>query len=126
MYKQDKHVQSHVRFLRHIILCPNQPRHSKEKFAKLGDAIYEQKIESHVEQGNKGKFVAIDIETGEYELDKDELAAVDRLLARAPDAQIWVRRVGSRCLHHYGPRHISRARLHPADENGKICRGAVP
>jgi hypothetical protein len=31
--------------------------------------------------------VAIDIETGAYEIDGDELAAPDRLLARVPDAQ---------------------------------------
>ncbi|NIR52762.1 hypothetical protein GWO43_29500 [candidate division KSB1 bacterium] len=90
-------------------MARNQPRYSKEEFARRGDAIYEQKIKSQVEPENEGKFVAIDIETSEYELGKEELTAVDRLLARIPDAQIWITRVGSRYLHHYGPRSVSRA-----------------
>ena len=44
----------------------------------------------------RGKFVVIDIDTGAYEVDADELAASDRLLARYPDAQVWLRQVGSR------------------------------
>jgi hypothetical protein len=51
---------------------------------------------------NEGKFVAIDIETGVYEIDGDELVASDRLLARLPDAQIWLRQVGSRYVRRFG------------------------
>jgi hypothetical protein len=29
-------------------------------------------------------------------MDRDELAASDRLLARLPSAQIWLKRIGSR------------------------------
>ena len=39
--------------------------------------------------------MVIDIETGAYEIDRDELAASDQLLARRLDAQMWTRRVGS-------------------------------
>ena len=35
-------------------------------------------------------------EQGAYEIDQDELAASDRLVARRLDAQMWTRRVGSR------------------------------
>jgi hypothetical protein len=45
---------------------------------------------------DEGKFVVIDIDTGNFEIDVDELAASDRLLARNSDAQLWVTRVGSR------------------------------
>jgi hypothetical protein len=84
-----------------------QPRYSKEEFARRGDEIYESEIRPHVEAGNAGKFVAIDIETGVYEIDADELAASDRLLARRPDAQIWLRRIGSRYVRRFGPRYPS-------------------
>jgi hypothetical protein len=43
---------------------------------------------------DKGKFVVINIETGVYEMDTDELAASDRMFARNPDAQLWLRRIG--------------------------------
>jgi predicted aspartyl protease len=61
-----------------------QPRYSKEEFARRGDGMYEQEIRPLVEAGNDGKFVATDIETSAYEIDVDELAASDRLLARVP------------------------------------------
>lgn len=82
----------------------SQPRYSKEEFARRGDAIYERDLRPHVEAGHEGKFIVIDIETGAYEIDADELVASDRLLARHPDAQMWLRRVGSRYARRFGTR----------------------
>ena len=84
-----------------------QPRYSKEESARRGDAIYQREICPRLEADDQGKFVAIDIETGEYEVDNDEMAASDRLLARIPDAQIWLVRVGSRYVRRFGPRQRS-------------------
>src|SRR5438874_1813125 len=81
-----------------------QPRYSKEEFARRGEAIFERDIRPVVEGADERKFVVIDIETGAYEIDADELAASDRLLARVPTAQIWLRRVGSAYAHRFGPR----------------------
>jgi hypothetical protein len=86
-----------------------QPRYSKEEFARRGEAIYERDIRSLVEPGNEGRFVAIDIETAAYEVDADELAASDRLLARFPTAQVWLRRVGSRYARRFGGRGRAEA-----------------
>jgi hypothetical protein len=36
--------------------------------------------------------MVIDIDTGAYEIDEDELVASDRLFARNCDAQLWVTR----------------------------------
>jgi hypothetical protein len=81
-----------------------QPRYSKEEFARRGDEIYERDIRVKVEPSCDGQFVAIDIETGAYEVDENEISAADRLLARVPDAQTWLRRVGSRFTRRFGPR----------------------
>lgn len=86
----------------------SEPRYSKEEFARRGDELYEREVRAILEQGNEGKFVAIDIETGAYEIDADELAASDRLLARVPNAQIWLRRIGSRYAHRFGLHRRSR------------------
>lgn len=83
-------------------MAVSQPRYSKEEFARRGDAIYERDLRPHVEAGNEGKFIVIDIETGAYEIDADELRASDRLLARHPDAQVWLRQVGSRYTRRFG------------------------
>jgi hypothetical protein len=55
-----------------------------------------------VEPGCAGQFVAIDIETGGYELDTDDYAATERLVARYPDAQIWIMRVGQPTAYRIG------------------------
>lgn len=80
----------------------SKPRYSKEEFARLGDEIYDRDIRPHIEPADEGKFVVIDIETEKYEVDRDELAASDRLLARRFDAQMWTRRIGSRYARHFG------------------------
>ena len=79
-----------------------QPRYSKEEFAQRGDRWYETEIRQKVEAGNHGKIVAIDIETGDFEVDAREIAACNRLEARHPDAQIWIVRVGSRHVRRLG------------------------
>jgi len=71
------------------------PRYSKEEFLRRGEEIFERTIKTSVEDRNPRDFVAIEIETGSYEVDADEMAATDRLHARIPGAQVWVRRVGS-------------------------------
>jgi ribosomal protein L16/L10AE len=81
-----------------------QPRYTKEEFARRGDEIYESQVRSQVEEGNHGRIVAIDIETGAFEVDSNEIEACDRLEARYPDAQIWIVRVGSRHVRRFGGR----------------------
>ena len=81
-----------------------QPRYSKQEFARRGDELYQRHIRPVVEAGNTGKFVAIDIDTGAYEVDADELGASDRLFARYPQAQIWLIRIGSRYVRRFGVR----------------------
>lgn len=79
-----------------------QPRYSKGEFARRGQEIYNSTVRPQVEQGNHGKIVAINIETGAFELAKDSLTASDQLLARYPDAQIWFVRIGHRAVHRVG------------------------
>jgi hypothetical protein len=80
-------------------------RYPMEEFARRGDEIYRRKIEPKLNDRDKGKFVAIDIETGNYEIALDELSACDRLQARFPEAQTWLIRVGSRSAYDFGLLH---------------------
>ena len=81
-----------------------EPRRSKSDFAPRGDSLYETEVEPRLAPEDTGKFVAIDIDSGAFEIARDELSASDRLLARRPDAQVWLRRVGSRHTHRVVPR----------------------
>lgn len=84
------------------------PRYSKEEFARLGRDIYETKVRSQVEKGNDGKLVAIDIETGAFEVADTSMEAVDRLYEREPNAQPWVIRIGHRSVFRLGSRSLRK------------------
>jgi hypothetical protein len=79
-----------------------QPRYSLEEHARRGDDLYQQHIRPQVEAGNHGKIVAIDVDTGAFEVAEDTLTASQRLLTRYPDAQIWCIRIGHRGVHRFG------------------------
>ncbi len=85
-----------------------QPRYSKEEFARRGNEIYESQARSQVEEGNYGKIVAIDIETGAFEVADTPMVAVDRLYEREPDAQPWVIRIGHRAVFRFGSRSLRK------------------
>ncbi|KAM3099618.1 hypothetical protein ACKFKF_14160 [Phormidesmis sp. 146-12] len=85
-----------------------QPRYSKEEFARRGDEIYESQVRSQVEEGNHGKIVAIDIETGAFEVANTTIEATDRLYERVPDAQPWVIRIGHRTVYRFGSRSLKK------------------
>ncbi len=84
-----------------------QPRYSKEEFARRGDQIYQTQIRPQVEPGSHGKIVAIDIETGEFEVADDTMTATRKLRERLPDSQTWVVRVGYRAVHRFGARSLN-------------------
>ncbi len=83
-------------------MATTQRRYSKEEFARRGDALYETRVRPRLDPGDEGKFVAIDIETGDFAIDADELKAGNKLRKRIPDAQIWMVRVGCRSVHRVG------------------------
>jgi hypothetical protein len=85
-----------------------QPRYSKEEFAQRGDYIYETQIKPQVGADNNGKIVAIDIETGAFEVADTPMVAVDRLYERLPDAQPWVIRIGHRAVFRFGSRSLRK------------------
>src|SRR5438067_1190132 len=70
-----------------------ESRRTPEEVARLGADVYESQVRPALGPDDEGKFVAIDLGTGDYELD-DDYAAVTRLRARRPGADIWLSRVG--------------------------------
>lgn len=70
-----------------------------EEVVERGKEIYERAIRHLVEAGNKGRVVAVDVRSEEYELADDAITSASRLRARMPDAEIFVLRVGYPTLH---------------------------
>lgn len=69
-------------------------RRSPEDVARLGAEVFDRRVQPALGDEDDGKFVAIDVGTGDYELDEDDYAAVTRLRGRQPAAEIWLGRVG--------------------------------
>ncbi len=90
-------------------MAVRQPRYSKEEFARRGNKIYETQVRSQVEAGNYGKIVAIDIETGAFEVADTPISATDRLYERYPDAQPWVIRIGHSAVYRFGSRSLKKS-----------------
>ena len=85
-------------------------RRPKEETARLGDEIYRQDIRAQVEAGHDGKYVAIDVDSGNWAIAESELAASDLLLAQCPDAiDVWLLRVGYRAVASIGGGSLRRA-----------------
>ena len=69
-------------------------KYSPQEVEAKGEELYERNIRARVEPGNKGKFVVIDIETGEFEVDDDDLLATKRALEKRPEAVLYGLRIG--------------------------------
>ena len=72
------------------------------QIAPIGRAIYKDKIRDTLGPGDKGKLVVIDVTNGDYEIDEDHIAALERIHQRNPDAYTWTERVGYRAAYHMG------------------------
>lgn len=83
-------------------------RFSSQQVESRGEAIYRQQIRGLVEQTNRGKYLVIDIETGDYEVDDDDLEATKRTLAKRPGAVLYGLRIGYPAAYTLGG-HIAAA-----------------
>jgi hypothetical protein len=90
-------------------VVPHEARNNREEFARRGRELYERNVLPVLRPDDKDKFVAVDVESGDYEMDRDDYAATERLLSRRPDAQIWLEQVGQRAAYRLGARSASGA-----------------
>ena len=69
-----------------------------------GRTLYEERLRATIEPGNTGKFLVIDVDTGEYELDANDLVASKRARVRFPSARLFMMRVGHPAAYRLGGR----------------------
>jgi hypothetical protein len=70
------------------------PRYSSDEIVERGQALYDQQIREKVEPQHNGQFLVLDIETGEYEVDADSVAALERATAKHQGPALYLVRVG--------------------------------
>lgn len=85
-------------------MITSEPPDRLAEDARRGQEAFEQHVRPVLRPEDDSKFVAIDIETGSYEIDADDYAATGRLLARLPAARMWLMRVGQATAYRMGRR----------------------
>ncbi len=78
--------------------------YTTEETVRRGREIYERKVRAEVEAAHDGAFVVVDVTTGAWEIDEDDVAASDRALARNPHAVLYFARVGRPAAYRIGTR----------------------
>ena len=76
-------------------------RYSPAEFAEKGSQLYHQTVLPTLGIQSDDMIVAIDIETGEFELAGTTLAAAAKMFERLPAAQLWFERVGAQSVHRF-------------------------
>ena len=74
---------------------------------RVGKARYAE-IRAEMEAKHWGKMVVIDVHSGDYEIDSDDLTATMRLLERQPAAMTWGERVGYPAAYFFSWHPLSR------------------
>ncbi|MBY0523553.1 MAG: hypothetical protein K2R98_09135 [Gemmataceae bacterium] len=80
-------------------MSTTEPHLSREELARRGEETFTRQVRPTLRPEDDGKFVAIDVESGNFEVDEDEYAAVARLHGRVPGAQVWLVRAGYPATH---------------------------
>ena len=71
-----------------------EPPRSLDERDRLATETFDRRVRPLLRPEDDGKFVAIDIDTGDYEIDEDDYTAVMRLRTRNPGAEIWLECAG--------------------------------
>jgi hypothetical protein len=80
----------------------------KGQIAEQGRRYYEEKLAKLLEPQHNGKYLVLDVDTGDYEMDQDEFAAYDRLAPRHPGKIFYAARVGQDVMFRIGGRWRAR------------------
>ena len=96
------HVNHHEEFVDKIAQGVATPKYTKGEVCDRGEKIYAEKIKVLLEPQENGKFIVIDIESGDYEIDEEMLMASFRLRERRPDSVRYGGRVGYDSAYHIG------------------------
>ena len=89
----------------------NAPTRPTAEIARLGKEIYERDIRGQVEDAHHGEVVAIDVDSGNWVLGDNVIAATERLRVKLPGAvNVLSERVGHPALRHFGGRPLRRGR----------------
>ena len=73
-----------------------------DEICDRGEQIYKEQIKHLVEPLENGNFIAIDVESGDYEVAEEELDASHRLKARRPESVRFLAKIGCSAAYRLG------------------------
>ena len=76
----------------------------KRSIGDRADELYNARIKHELSDAQLGKFLAIEVNTGEYEVDDEALHAMTALHKRIADAEVFLMKHGS--MHAYTLGHF--------------------
>ncbi|GAB4457558.1 MAG: hypothetical protein OHK0029_17560 [Armatimonadaceae bacterium] len=79
-----------------MIEAKSPSEYTKEEVARLAHEIYERDIKAHVEPEHTGKYLVLDVLTGKYVMDADDLVVSDRAQDLFPEGVRFGIRIGYR------------------------------
>ena len=79
-----------------------QPDLTDPAIAVAGKKIYQDQIRPLMTEADIGKFVIVDVNSGEYEIDESAVKASKRLRQRMPDSLRFGMRVGYSAAYFFG------------------------
>lgn len=77
-------------------------RRTPDELAAEGKQLFERNVQPVLKAEDDGKFVAIDLDSGDFEVDADDYSAVTRLRSRRASGDFWLMRVGSPTTYRIG------------------------
>ncbi len=81
------------------------PPLSPQEVTALGEEWYERYFKPQMEAENIGKFLVVNVDTGDYKIGQDYIQPTEQLLAERPNAVLYALRVGYRSLGRIGGRY---------------------
>ena len=79
-----------------------QMKYAPGEIVRRGKALYERELRAQLEPGNIGKYLALNVETGEWEMGEDHSETVLRARGRFPEAGIYGLRIGYKATESLG------------------------
>jgi hypothetical protein len=77
---------------------------SPDEIVRRGEELYRRQLQPAVEAGNDGKYLIINVETGEYVIDMDDVAASRKAKDLFTDAPLFTMRIGRAAAYRLGGR----------------------
>lgn len=93
-------------FLERVVQRNTTQKYSIDEVCKRAEKIYSEKIKAQVEPQKNGKFIIIDIESGDYEVNERALVASRLLQERRPEAVGFLAKVGYGAAYRIGWRPV--------------------